>query len=44
MAKHSIDVLTMLRDKVEQGFTPEEKTLMNDLLYELRMKYVLKSK
>ena len=44
MAKHTIDVLTMLRDKTKGGLDEDEHTLMEALLYELRMKYVLKAK
>lgn len=44
LAKHNIDVLSMLQDKLENGLTQDEKSLLADLLYELRMKYVLKSK
>ncbi len=44
LAKHNIDVLSMLQDKLENGLAQDEKSLLADLLYELRMKYVLKSK
>ena len=44
MAKHTIDVLTMLRDKTHACLDGDEKQLMEGLLYELRMKYVLKTK
>ena len=44
MAKHTIDVLTMLRDKTKGCLDEEELQLMEALLYELRMKFVLKSK
>jgi hypothetical protein len=44
MAKHTIDVLTMLRDKTKNCLDEDESKLMEALLYELRMKYVLKSK
>ncbi len=43
LAKHSIDVLTMLRDKVKSGLDQEEERLLEGVLYELRMKYVIKS-
>lgn len=43
-AKHTIDILTMLRDKTQGCLDNEEKQLMDALLYELRMKYVLKAK
>ncbi len=44
MAKHTIDVLCMLREKTSGGLDSEEKKLLDGLLYELRMKYVLKTK
>ena len=42
MAKHTIDLLSMLQEKVEKGVDADEKRLIEGLLYELRMKYVLK--
>lgn len=42
LAKHGIDILSMLRDKVENGLDADEKRLLEGLLYELRMKYVVK--
>ena len=44
LAKHTIDVLCMLRQKTSGCLDDEEKQLMDGLLYELRMKYVLKTK
>ncbi|SBW03723.1 conserved hypothetical protein [uncultured delta proteobacterium] len=44
MAKHTIDVLSMLRDKTKASIDEEESKLLEGLLYELRMKYVLKTK
>ena len=44
MAKHTIDVLCMLREKTKGSLDDDETKLMEALLYELRMKYVLKSK
>jgi hypothetical protein len=44
MAKHTIDVLSMLQGKTAGCLDEEEKQLLEALLYELRMKYVLKSK
>ena len=44
MAKHTIDVLTMLRDKTSGCLDEDERQLLEGLLYELRMKYVLKTK
>jgi hypothetical protein len=42
IAKHTIDVLSMLRDKTACSRDEEESKLLDTLLYELRMKYVLK--
>lgn len=43
LARNAIDVLTMLNDKTRNGLTPEESKLMQDVLYELRMKFVAHS-
>ena len=43
LARHSIDLLTMLDDKTRNGLTPEESKLMRDVLYEVRMKFVAHS-
>jgi len=40
MAKHTIDILGMLQEKTCKGLTDEEKKLLCDMLYALRMKYV----
>ncbi len=42
MAKHSIDILTMLESKTRQCLDPDESRLLEGILYELRMKYVMK--
>lgn len=42
LAKHSIDILCMLQDKIASGLDADETRLLNGLLYELRMKYVVK--
>lgn len=39
-AKHFIDTLGMLEEKTEGNRTPEESTLMERLLHELRLGYV----
>jgi len=44
LAKHTIDMMTMLKDKVENGPTSDERRLMDSLLYELRMKFVMQCK
>lgn len=41
LARHSIDVLSMLEDKTANGLTAEEAHLLKDVLYELRMKFVV---
>ncbi len=40
MAKSTIDLLGMLRDKTEGNLTDEEKNLLDHILYELRLNYV----
>lgn len=41
LAKHTIDVLEMLRCKTEKGLEPQERTMLESILYELRLKYVM---
>lgn len=41
-AKYTIDILSMLNDKITNGMDDDERRLMDGLLYELRMKYVAK--
>jgi hypothetical protein len=43
LGKHTIDVLDMLRSKTLSGLDHEEQRLLDGILYELRMKYVLKT-
>ena len=40
IAKHHIDLLGVLEEKTKGNLTPEEKRLLDTLLYELRMAYV----
>ncbi len=40
MAKSSIDLLGMIRDKTEGNLTDEEKNLLDHILYELRLNYI----
>jgi hypothetical protein len=40
MAKHTIDLLTLLREKTQSKLTPEEDKLLDSLLYDLRLRYV----
>ncbi|WP_272701589.1 DUF1844 domain-containing protein [Desulfovibrio sp. Fe33] len=44
LAKHTIDVLGMLKDKFDNGLDDGEKKLMCDIVYNLRMAYVNKTK
>jgi len=44
LAKHTIDVLGMLKDKFDKGLDDDEKKLLCDLVYNLRMAYVNKTK
>jgi hypothetical protein len=40
MAKHTIDILSMLQEKTRGNLTPEEDKLLESLLYDLRLKYL----
>lgn len=42
LARHNIDVLEMLRQKTLGRLEPQESTLLESLLCELRLKYVIK--
>ncbi|MDR2851223.1 MAG: DUF1844 domain-containing protein [Desulfovibrio sp.] len=44
MARHSIDILTMLRQKTERSLDNQEQQMLDSILYELQMKYVIKYK
>lgn len=44
LAKQTIDVLALLRDKTKGNLTPPEETLLDNLLYDLRMRFVDASK
>ncbi len=41
MAKHSIDILTMLQAKTKSCLDADESRLLGSLIYELRLKYVM---
>lgn len=43
MAKHTIDILAMLKEKTTGNLDAEEAKLIKDMLFELRMKYVQKA-
>ena len=40
MAKHTIDILSMLQDKTRGNLTPEEQKLMEGLVYDLKLRFV----
>jgi len=44
LAKQTIDMMALLRDKTRGNLTNEESRLMDSLLYDLRMRYVEKAK
>jgi hypothetical protein len=44
MARQTIDLLGMLEEKTAGNLTADESRLLKDVLFELRMKYVQKSR
>lgn len=40
MAKHNIDLLTVLEEKTQNNLSADEKQLLDSALYETRMRYV----
>lgn len=42
MARHTIDLLSMLEEKTQGNLSSQEEELLKDILFELRMKYVQK--
>lgn len=40
MAKHTIDLLNLLREKTKNNLNQEEDELLESLLYDLRLRYV----
>ncbi len=40
MAKQTIDLIAMLKDKTKGNLTSEEEKLMDNILYDLKMRYV----
>ena len=42
-SRYLVDVLGLLQEKTQGNLSPEETTLLDGLLYELRMKYVEKT-
>jgi hypothetical protein len=43
IARHSIDILGLLRDKTKGNLDDEESKLLETVLYEARMKYLEKT-
>ena len=44
LAKHSIDILSMLQEKTKGNLSHEEAELLESLLYDLRLRYVSAAK
>ena len=44
MARQTIDMMAMLRDKTKGNLSADESRLVDSLLYDLRMRYVEKAK
>ena len=44
MAKQTIDILGMLKEKTVGNLSPDEEKLLDNLLYDLRMRYVIEAK
>ncbi len=44
MARHTIDILDMLHEKTQNNLDTEETRLFEGILYEVRMKYVIKTR
>jgi hypothetical protein len=44
MAKHTIDILSMLEDKTSGNLSPPEAQLLENLLFDLRLRYVSATK
>ena len=40
LAKHSVDLLNMLEDKFKNGLNSDEQKLLQDILYEVKIKYI----
>ena len=40
LAKHTIDTLKLLQEKTKGNLNPEEKGLLEDMLFDLKMRYV----
>jgi len=44
LARHTIDILCMLQSKTRECLDPDESRLLEGILYDLRLKYVMKTK
>ena len=44
LAKHTIDIIVMLQDKTKGNLSPPEERLIESLLYDLRLRYVERTK
>lgn len=44
LAKHTIDIIGMLQEKTKGNLTPAEEKLIESLLFDLRLRYVEKTK
>lgn len=44
MAKQTIDLIAMLQEKTQGNLAPDEENLLKHILYDLRLRYVQKSK
>ena len=42
-ARHTVDILGMLKEKTKGNLAPEEDKLLESVLYELRIKYMAKT-
>jgi len=42
-AQHTINILSLLKEKTKGNLTPDEEQLMESVLYELRLKYMAKT-
>ncbi len=43
-ARHTVDILGMLKDKTKGNLTEDEEQLLESVLYEVRLKYMAKAK
>ncbi|MGW8286658.1 MAG: DUF1844 domain-containing protein [Desulfobulbales bacterium] len=43
LAKHTIDTLKLLEDKTKGNLNDEERDLLKNIIYDLKMRYVAKS-